>query len=91
MHLFRLGTVVPLANLNRCNGFGNRHVGIRCGERGVRGSERIAFGFTTVFEAIVRLCGRALERTGEIFNEDPWQMMPADLAQAYQVEPPKKG
>lgn len=35
------------------------------------------------------LVGRALERTGEIFEEDPWRMMPADLAQAYQVEPPK--
>ena len=35
------------------------------------------------------LVGRALERTGEVFEEDPWHMMPADLAAAYQVEPPK--
>lgn len=35
------------------------------------------------------LVGRALERTGEIVEEDPWRMMPADLAQAYEVKPPK--
>jgi hypothetical protein len=34
------------------------------------------------------LVARALERTGEIFEREPWHMMPADLAQWYQVEPP---
>jgi hypothetical protein len=32
---------------------------------------------------------RALNRTGKILEEDPWHMMPAGLAQAYRVEPPK--
>jgi hypothetical protein len=34
------------------------------------------------------LVSRALERTGAIFPEEPWHMMPADLARRYQVDPP---
>ncbi len=49
---------------------------------------RLGFGIDGQ-EICSGLVGRALERTGEIFEEEPWHMMPADLAQAYQVEPPK--
>lgn len=49
---------------------------------------RLGFGIDGQ-EICSGLVSRALERTGEIFEEDPWHMMPADLAQAYQVEPPK--
>ncbi len=49
---------------------------------------RLGFGIDGQ-EICSGLVGRALERTGEIFEEDPWHMMPADFAQAYQVEPPK--
>ncbi len=34
------------------------------------------------------LVSRALERTGAIFLQEPWHMMPADLAKRYQVDPP---
>ena len=50
---------------------------------------RLGFGIDGQ-EICSGLVGRALERTGEIFEEDPWHMMPADLAQAHQVMPPKK-
>lgn len=30
---------------------------------------------------------RCLERTGEIFQQDPWHIMPADLAKFYDVRP----
>ena len=49
---------------------------------------RLGFGIDGQ-EICSGLVGRALERTGEIFTEEPWHMMPADLAHAYQVEPPK--
>lgn len=49
---------------------------------------RLGFGIDGQ-EICSGLVGRALERTGEVFDEEPWHMMPADLAQAYQVEPPK--
>jgi uncharacterized protein YycO len=49
---------------------------------------RLGFGIDGQ-EICSGLVARALERTGEIFEEDPWHMMPADLAQAYEVEPPK--
>jgi len=49
---------------------------------------RLGFGIDGQ-EICSGLVGRALERTGEVFAEEPWHMMPADLAQAYQVEPPK--
>jgi hypothetical protein len=49
---------------------------------------RVYFGIDGQ-EICSELVGRALERTGEIFEKEPWHMMPADLAQAYQVEPPK--
>ena len=48
---------------------------------------RLGFGIDGQ-EICSGLVGRALERTGEIFEEDPWHMMPADLAAAYQVDPP---
>ena len=49
---------------------------------------RLSFGIDGQ-EICSGLVGRALERTGEIFEMEPWHMMPADLALAYQVEPPK--
>lgn len=33
------------------------------------------------------LVARCLERTGEIFPEDPWHLMPADLAKYFDVRP----
>ena len=48
---------------------------------------RLGFGIDGQ-EICSGLVGRALERTGEVFVEEPWHMMPADLAEAYQVEPP---
>jgi uncharacterized protein YycO len=33
------------------------------------------------------LVARCLERTGEIFPEDPWRIMPADLAKYFDVRP----
>jgi hypothetical protein len=33
------------------------------------------------------LVARCLERTGEIFPTDPWQIMPADLAKYFNVQP----
>jgi len=48
---------------------------------------RLGFGIDGQ-EICSGLVARALERTGEIFEIDSWHMMPADLAAAYQVEPP---
>lgn len=36
------------------------------------------------------LVARALERTGEIFEDDPWHITPAALAMHYNVEPPSQ-
>src|SRR5260370_38894582 len=33
------------------------------------------------------LVARCLERTGEIFPQDPWPIMPADLAKYFDVKP----
>ena len=49
---------------------------------------RLGFGIDGQ-EICSGLVARALERTGEIFEDDPWHMMPADLAEAYKVEPSK--
>jgi hypothetical protein len=51
---------------------------------------RLGFGIDGQ-EICSGLVARALERTGEIFEIDSWHMMPADLAAAYEVEPPTKG
>lgn len=48
---------------------------------------RLGFGIDGQ-EICSGLVGRALERTGEIFDVEPWHMMPADLAKAYGVDPP---
>jgi len=48
---------------------------------------RLGFGIDGQ-EICSGLVGRALERTGEIFDVEPWHMMPADLAKAYRVDPP---
>ena len=49
---------------------------------------RLGFGIDGE-EICSGLVARALERTGEIFDLEPWHMMPADLAAAYDVEPPE--
>jgi hypothetical protein len=44
------------------------------------------FGFGVDGQLICSgLVARALERTGEIFEHDPWHMMPADLAQHFDL------
>ena len=48
---------------------------------------RLGFGIDGQ-EICSGLVARSLERTGEIFEVDSWHMMPADLAAAYDVEPP---
>jgi len=46
------------------------------------------FGFGVDGQEICSaLVARCLERTGEIFPEDPWHLMPADLAKFYDVKP----
>ncbi len=46
------------------------------------------FGFGVDGQEICSaLVARCLERTGEIFPEDPWHLMPADLAKYFDVRP----
>jgi uncharacterized protein YycO len=48
----------------------------------------LKFGFGVDGQEICSaLVARALERTGEIFPQDPWHMMPADLAKFFNVVP----
>lgn len=56
----------------------------------------LLLGSTMIFalqgqEICSGLVARSLERAGYIFDKDPAHIMPADLAQSFQVEPPKKG
>jgi hypothetical protein len=46
------------------------------------------FGFGVDGQEICSaLVARCLERTGEIFQQDPWRMTPADLAKFCDVRP----
>lgn len=56
----------------------------------------LAFGSRIIFalqgqEICSGLVARSLERAGYIFNEDPAHIMPANLAQYFEVQPPPKG